>query len=525
MLEDDDIVSGFVNDGRYDQPVDDLSTDFTMRREIDSHGFYRLVKACRGGKWYILKCLKEDYNLPLFERLLIKEYELLSVLSHPNIVTCTGMEEVPDLGRCIVAEFVPGRSLRVFMKEGQHMPVELYLSRAMRIAREIAEAMKHMHSRQIVHRDLKPENILITDNGYNTKIIDFSLSDSDIYAILKQPAGTPRYIAPEQYQGGGTDVRADIYSYGVVLQELFADKRLGRAAGKYRAIARKCMAAIEKRVQNADELLGLLAKAEDKKPWYQMWYFHVAVTLLWVFPVLWYSWARTSVVMLEGTSIPMAEVDSVTVGYTPEKRAAFIKALREFTVYRKEVLAPILAQEMEQRDRFVNDFTPDSILRMSREDFDIRNPRGFCMKLRNEMTLLGDMTGLPPSACYHPDIDDTEFRQHCLRMASTISFGMSRNRFGHDNVLPYGPLLQRLLYVYYPNRYVPIVNDFDMHAILEELVPDAQQRLRFMSDDKVIGPNAVLLAIHHHYPVFSEWSLAEYAYFLTHFYPQNPQDL
>ena len=68
----------------------------------------------------------------------------------------------------------------------------------------ISEAFTEFHLQGVVHRDLKPANILITDNGADVKIIDFGLSDADRYAILKQPAGTLGFSAPEQ-MGRGND--------------------------------------------------------------------------------------------------------------------------------------------------------------------------------------------------------------------------------------------------------------------------------------------------------------------------------
>lgn len=91
-----------------------------------------------------------------------------------------------------------------------------------------------MHSKQIVHRDLKPENILITHNGQNVKLIDFSLSDCDDSYLLKVPAGTKRYMAPELLQPASSwDFRCDLYSLGVILREmgvLLHDRRLKRVA-------------------------------------------------------------------------------------------------------------------------------------------------------------------------------------------------------------------------------------------------------------------------------------------------------
>jgi serine/threonine protein kinase len=183
-------------------------------------GFSRLFRAQRMGKWQVLKCLKPEFAQQAeYRALLQKEFEIGFRLNHPNIVRTESLEEVEGLGVCIVEEYVDGKTLRDLMesKKWTH-------NRIVGIMRQVADALEYLHQHQVVHRDLKPENILITAQGDYVKLIDFGLSDADNYAILKQPAGTRRYAAPEVFSSSSASngIAADIYSFGKILEELNA---------------------------------------------------------------------------------------------------------------------------------------------------------------------------------------------------------------------------------------------------------------------------------------------------------------
>ncbi len=87
-------------------------------------------------------------------------------------------------------------------------------------------AMKYFHDRNICHRDIKPENILYNREEKKIKIIDFCISKKtfqrgsrrDMLTII----GTPYYLAPEVYIGGGYDERVDIWALGVTIYKLIA---------------------------------------------------------------------------------------------------------------------------------------------------------------------------------------------------------------------------------------------------------------------------------------------------------------
>lgn len=518
-MNNDELISGFVDDGYYEKPVNDLSDNYIMRREVASHGFNQLTKACRHGKWYMLKGLKPEYRaIPLFQQMLDKEYELHKNLKHPNIAECFGMEEIDDLGPCLILEFVQGHSLRNYITEGQYMPVNTYLDRSVRIVREIADAMSYFHARQIVHRDLKPENILITDNGNNPKVIDFGYADSDLFALLKQPAGTAHYIAPEQLERGQADVRSDIYSFGVILKEIFADKRLGAKGKVYLRVSKQCTMPIDRRIQSVDALCRQLTSAEHYRPWWRTWWMPLLVVLLIIQVALVLHLRQDRITYVEGTAIPVSEVDSLTVGYTIEQRNALIRGLQSFAKNRGHIDEQI-QHSLQERDQFVKDFTPDSIVRMSAFDYDLNNAQSFCLKLRNQMPMLGDMLPYPPSVCFGKNLEGDSLRTSCREIARVIAYGYSQSHnFPHENLHP-GPLRRKLLSVYYPDRYLSILDEFQMEMIIEQLLPDASMRYRFSPSYNKEGANATLLKVRDHFPMFSDMSVCEYSYFLTHYFP------
>ena len=195
---------------------------------VASRGFNQLIKVKRQGRWSLLKGLKPEYrNQQVYLELLKKEYELMVQLDHPNIVRVSAKEVNDEFGPCIVMEYIDGVTLDKFL-EGKP-------SKQLRrkVVDQLIDALAYIHGKQIVHRDLKPSNILISRNGNNVKIIDFGLSDADDYAILKQAAGTLKYMAPEQQeQGARIDCRADQYAFGLLLRQLFPHR--------YRPIANKC---------------------------------------------------------------------------------------------------------------------------------------------------------------------------------------------------------------------------------------------------------------------------------------------
>lgn len=194
-----------------------MNSDVSVRLLHDStDGWSQLYLTDRHGKFRVLKVLKPEFRgNPLYEELLKKEFEIGYTLSHPGICEIYGFHESAELGNCIEMEWIDGDSLSDLIIRN-HISKEL----AVKLFSQICSAVQYIHSRQIVHRDLKPSNIMVTHNGQNIKIIDFGLSDSDSFSILKAPAGTMNFAAPELLEGKECDHRVDIYSLGRILDIL-----------------------------------------------------------------------------------------------------------------------------------------------------------------------------------------------------------------------------------------------------------------------------------------------------------------
>ncbi len=138
-------------------------------------------------------------------------------LSHPNIV---GIYDVGCDGdvHYIVMEYVEGETLKQYIQNHPHIPIDT----AVRIAIEIGYALEEAHSNGIVHCDIKPHNVLLTKTG-KVKVTDFGIAraiNSSTVIDKQSILGSVHYLSPEQAAGDKITTKTDIYSLGIVLYEM-----------------------------------------------------------------------------------------------------------------------------------------------------------------------------------------------------------------------------------------------------------------------------------------------------------------
>ncbi|MCS6911827.1 MAG: serine/threonine-protein kinase [Myxococcales bacterium] len=170
----------------------------------------------------------------------LNEARAAQIVGHPALVEIWGCGQLASGEPYIVMEFLEGESLASVLAQAGG---KLQVRDAVRVARQVAEALAAAHAKDIVHRDLKPENIMLGEDARRTgqvqvKVFDFGLAKmrpeqmtdrGPDATVLKTQSGrlvgTPSYMAPEQCdEDGCPDQRTDVYALGVVLYECLAGR-------------------------------------------------------------------------------------------------------------------------------------------------------------------------------------------------------------------------------------------------------------------------------------------------------------
>jgi tetratricopeptide (TPR) repeat protein len=168
---------------------------------------YKAVDLADGQTVALKLFLRDSVNVNLIGQ----EFRLLAELKHPNLAEVKSYENFQE--DCFyVMEYVPGPDLLCRCRD-------LSFEEKGRKLIELCHALEYIHSRNIIHLDLKPSNLLL-DGKDAVKLLDFGLAQTPARSPLKM-SGTPSYLSPEVISGQTPDGRADLYSLGVLMYQIF----------------------------------------------------------------------------------------------------------------------------------------------------------------------------------------------------------------------------------------------------------------------------------------------------------------
>ena len=225
---------------------------YTLKEQLGAGGFGVVWRAVREEPFrqeVAIKLLRTGLDSPTAVARFEAERQTLAMMDHPNIAKVLDGGVTPDGRTFVVMELAKGEPLHQFCDRNK-----LPIRRRLQLFALVCDAIQHAHMRGVIHRDIKPSNILasMTDDpalgggtGMSVKVIDFGIAKGvspaaaakEVFTQLGELIGTPEYMSPEQADGSADiDMRADVYSLGVVLYELLAgappfDPRSLRSAG------------------------------------------------------------------------------------------------------------------------------------------------------------------------------------------------------------------------------------------------------------------------------------------------------
>lgn len=195
---------------------------YTLKRKLGQGGMAAVFLAIQEsfGREVALKIMMPSMaKEPEFAERFLREARTMASLSHPNIIV------VHDVGSANGLYFYAmachsGGDLTRRIRGGGLAPQE-----ALRVTRQIADALAHAHDAGYVHRDIKPDNVLFRESDDAAILTDFGIAKSlnnDLNQLTQagSTVGTPKYMSPEQARGQSLDGRSDLYSLGVMLFEM-----------------------------------------------------------------------------------------------------------------------------------------------------------------------------------------------------------------------------------------------------------------------------------------------------------------
>ncbi len=204
-----------------------LAGHYALDREVGAGGMATvyLARDLKHDRQVALKVLRPELSAALGSERFPREIKFVAQFNHPHILSLYDSGEVQGF-LYYVMPFVDGESLRDRLAREKQLPIP----DAVRILKEVADALAYSHARGVVHRDIKPGNVLLS--GRHAVVTDFGVAKAvtasasrDTMTTVGMAVGTPHYMAPEQAMGQGEiDQRADIYALGVLGYEMLAGR-------------------------------------------------------------------------------------------------------------------------------------------------------------------------------------------------------------------------------------------------------------------------------------------------------------
>jgi serine/threonine protein kinase len=201
-----------------------IKEEYDILKELGAGGMATVYKAIQKSltRPVAIKELKKVFHadeqiVRRFER----EAKLAASFQNENIVHIYDYWASPH--HCIVMEYVDGTNLADILEKTGPLPVDVGIMMSL----QVCNALDYTHMRGLVHRDIKPGNIMVKRNG-EVKLMDFGIAHMRAMDSLTQPGtflGTPAYMSPEQILGQTLDARSDVFSFGIVLYEMFTGRK------------------------------------------------------------------------------------------------------------------------------------------------------------------------------------------------------------------------------------------------------------------------------------------------------------
>jgi tetratricopeptide (TPR) repeat protein len=201
-----------------------LTGRYTLERELGAGGMavVYLARDLRHDRPVALKVVRPELTALLGPERFLREIAITGRLQHPHILPLLDSGEAEGL-LYYVMPYVAGETLRQRLEREGQLPVE----EALRLVREVADALDYAHRQGVVHRDIKPENILLHEQ--HAVVADFGIARAVVAAggekltATGTAIGSPAYMSPEQCVGSRElDGRSDLYSLACVLYEMLA---------------------------------------------------------------------------------------------------------------------------------------------------------------------------------------------------------------------------------------------------------------------------------------------------------------